>query len=554
MKFSYSPHHLSPRQQLLQRVLEILPGASSWIILCGMILLSVRRPFAAAALIIAFDVYWILRLFYMNLLLSLSYTRLREINKVSWQERLADLKNPQAALRKLDARPARSFKEGLLKKHYRRQIQDFMSSNPPAVEDVTHVIIFPIAREQRNILEPGLRSLLDSRFPAKQMLVILAVEERARPEVKQDAEKLKNEFQDRFFDLLVCIHPTDTPGESRVKGANAAYAGRKAAAFLEERKIPFERVIVSCFDADTIVNPDYFSCLTYTFMVTPDRNRVSYQPIPVYQNNIWEAPAFARILDIGSSFFQLIEATNPDRLVTFSSHSMSFKALSDVGYWPVDMISDDSAIYWKCYIHFDGRYKVIPMPTTLSMDINQAKTWRQTFVNVYKQKRRWAWGVENFPLVIRAFLACRTIPLSQKIQHAFKLMEGHVSWATWSFLLAFIGWLPLIFAGREFSRSVLYYTTPRINHAVFLLAFIGLLNCIVLSLLLLPENPHKNRLRDKISQGFPWLVLPFIMVFLSGLPALDAQTRLMLGRRMEFWVTEKERKGREGNFRKPKAQ
>jgi hypothetical protein len=33
-----------------------------------------------------------------------------------------------------------------------------------------------------------------------------------------------------------------------------------------------------------------------------------------------------------------------------------------------------------------------------------------------------------------------------------------------------------------------------------------------------------------------------IVVFLSALPALDAQTKLMFGKYMEFWVTEKKRK------------
>ena len=35
--------------------------------------------------------------------------------------------------------------------------------------------------------------------------------------------------------------------------------------------------------------------------------------------------------------------------------------------------------------------------------------WK-TVVNTYKQRRRWAWGVEGFPIVMLAFLRDRRIP------------------------------------------------------------------------------------------------------------------------------------------------
>jgi len=38
------------------------------------------------------------------------------------------------------------------------------------------------------------------------------------------------------------------------------------------------------------------------------------------------------------------------------------------------------------------------------------------------------------------------------------------------------------------------------------------------------------------------MMVPFILVFFSALPALHAQTRLMLGKYLEFWVTDKHRK------------
>lgn len=344
------------------------------------------------------------------------------------------------------------------------------------------------------------------------------------------------------MNFLVVEHPDGLPGEARVKGANASYAAKTAARYFEERKIPFENIIVSCFDADTIVSQDYFACLTYAFMSCPDRHRASFQPIPVFHNNIWDVPGFARVIESGSSFFQLIETTDPERLVTFSSHSMSFKALVEVGYWPLDMISDDSGIFWKAYLHFEGQYQVVPLPTTLSMDIVDAGVWWKTVVSLYKQKRRWAWGVENFPLVMRGFLTSRKISLYNKFRHGIKLFEGHVTWAIVPFFLMFASWLPVISAGDEFASTVLYYSAGRFTQTIFSLSTIALLGTILMSIWLLPKKKKRFSFLWTLVHGLEWFLVPFILVFLSAMPALDAQTRLMFNKRMEFWVSDKLRR------------
>ena len=143
---------------------------------------------------------------------------------------------------------------------------------------------------------------------------------------------------------------------------------------------------------------------------------------------------------------------------------------------------------------------------------------------------------------IAEFLAARKISLYDKIRYAFKLFEDQVAWATWGFLLTFIGWLPVLFAGREFSSSVLYYSAPRITGTIFNLAFMALITTIILSLCLLPKKKIRHPLLKRIGLAIEWLLVPLIVVFLSALPTLDAQTRLMFGKYMEFWVTDKRRR------------
>jgi hypothetical protein len=544
MDFKYCRHSTSDKEKERQRLLEILPGLLSWSIIIAICVLSVLNPLSAAVFMIAFLLYWLLRLIYMNIFLVLSYLRLEIEKDTNWIERIKAVD----ALRQkppdfCNLTKISSLKNKISSRLHCRQLINLKKSNnfPPLSTDIYHLVILPVIRESIEVVEPAIEAIKKNDYPLKKFLVIIAVEERASDTIKKDMHQLQEKHKQDFLDLLVTYHPANQADEAKVKGANTSFAAQYAARYFQEHQIPFENVLVSCFDADTVANPYYFSCLTYHFMVNPQRLRRSFQPIPVYHNNIWEAPGFARIIDIGTSFFQLIESTNPGKLVTFSSHSMSFKALVDVGYWPPDMISDDSAIFWKAFIHYDGNYAVVPIYTTVSMDIALGPSLKKTFSNIYKQKRRWAWGIENFPITIRAFLSSKAIAFRKKLAFGYKLLDSFVSWATWSFLLLFGTWLPALFVSKEFASSTVYYTTPRIRAVIYGLASSGIFICMVISLLLLPKKKRKYSALLKIQHVFEWLFIPVIIVILSAIPALDAQTRLMLGRYMEFWVSEKHR-------------
>ena len=544
MNFVYSREGLGHKEEFLQRVFEILPGATSWSLILGLVALSFWMPLLSSILVIAFLLGWILRLFYLTFFLMLSYLRLSLEKNTDWLERIRGIDRFDAYFASLDtAGEGKDWKTRMSLWFQRKELVKLKGAGkmPALSSEIYHLVVIPVAKERIAVIEANIASIAGNHALTKQILVAVALEGRAQASVKEGVHQIAEKFRTRFMDLLVVEHPDGVPGEARVKGANTTFAAKTAAGYFEKRRIPFENVIVSCFDADTVVGPLYFSCLTYCFMICPDRHRASFQPIPVYHNNIWEVPGFARVVETGSSFFQLIETTDPEKLVTFSSHSMSFQALVEVGYWPVDMISDDSGIFWKSYLHFDGHYQVVPMLTTLSMDVVDAGVWWRTVVSLYKQKRRWAWGVENFPLVMRGFLKNKKISFYNKVRHGFKLFEGHVTWAALPFLLSFVGWLPTILAGEEFSKTVLYYSASRFTQAIFSLSSLALIGTIFLSIWLLPRKKKKYSLIWTLIHGLEWFLVPLILIFLSAMPALDAQTRLMLNRRMEFLVSDKRR-------------
>jgi len=88
---------------------------------------------------------------------------------------------------------------------------------------------------------------------------------------------------------------------------------------------------------------------------------------------------------------------------------------------------------------------------------------------------------------------------------------------------------------------VLSYNLPIVVRDLLILAMFGLVVSSIISLTLIPKRPKgKNRLLYVV-MALQWVLVPFTMVVFSAIPGLDAQTRLMLGKYMGFWVTPKHR-------------
>jgi len=495
------------RDRFYRRLFEIVPGALTWGTIIGLFVFAFIRPVWVAIFVIVFDLFWVTRMLYLTTLLVFAYRRLAREKGINWIKRCEELK------------PA----DGLRYAH------------------IYQAVLFPVYKEGMEVLKASLDALIHSNYPKDKMIVVLSVEERAGAEPWENAIHLSDLYKNKFFHFIVTRHPDNLPGEIKVKGANATWGAKMLRDFVDSRKIEHNHVVISCFDADTCAEREYFGCLAWHYITNPDRNRSSYQPIPVYNNNIWHARSIARILELASSFMQMIETMRVEKFVTFSSHSMSFKTLVDVGYWPVDMISDDSAIYWKCFLHFNGHYTVIPMYVTVSMDVATEKAIIPTIVKQYKQKRRWAWGVENFPYVMMGFRKANKIPLLQKIRRAFNILECHYTWAVWAVIVTFIAPLPLLFGGGLFRQTTIGYNLPSVSAALFRVSMSTLFIFIFITVKLLPPRPPDVKPQKRIIMILQWFFSPLVAVVLGSTPAIDAQTRLMLGKYMKFQVTSKHR-------------
>jgi len=173
------------------------------------------------------------------------------------------------------------------------------------------------------------------------------------------------------------------------------------------------------------------------------------------------------------------------------------------------------------------------------MDAVMAGSFWRTALNQYRQQRRWAWGSENIPYVIYNFLKDKKIALHEKIRHSFILLDGFWSWATSALLIFFLGWLPLYLGEQSFQITLISYNLPRLTSNIMTVAMIGMIVSAITSMSLLPPRPEKFGRGKNIFMILQWFLLPVTLIIFGSFPALDAQTRLMLGKHLGFWVTEK---------------
>jgi cellulose synthase/poly-beta-1,6-N-acetylglucosamine synthase-like glycosyltransferase len=505
---------LQNKGRKLYRTFEIIPGFLSWATLIVLIVLSYFKPVWVAYFIIAFDVYWLLLVFYLGIHLLVSYKRLKENKKIDWEEKCVNLDQSKVTTEKIKG-----------------------------WNEVAHLIILPTYNESLEVIRTSFEGLVNDGYPTERMIIVLATEERGGNKAQEIAREIEKEYAVKFRNFLITVHPDNIAGELKGKGANQAWAAKKVKEkIIDAEKLDYDKILVSVFDIDTVVHPGYFYCLTYRFLTAENPYRASYQPVPVYNNNIWQAPFFARVAASSNTFWQMMQQIRQEKLATYSSHSMTWRALVEINFWSTNMVSEDSRIFWHCFLHYRGDYRVEPLYFPVSMDVCMDETNRETAKNLYKQQRRWGWGVENIPyLLFNMTKSWKSLPKGKTISRILNQIYGFHSWATNALIIGIIGWLPLLLGGDRFNVTVLSGNLPIVTRYLMTVAMLGMVLSAIISTLLLPKKPKKYGFGKRIIMFLQWLILPLSIITFGAIPALEAQTRLMLGKYMGFFITPKKR-------------
>jgi hypothetical protein len=406
-------------------------------------------------------------------------------------------------------------------------------------DELVHLVILATYKEPFEVLKRSVEAIINSEYDKKnQIIFTLAYEERDGENGRTIFEKLRNEYSKSFKGFYGFMHPDGIEGEVRGKGSNISYSGKKMLEILDTMNIAPAKVLVTTLDADNCVGKKYFSYLSYEYLKNSHRKHLSFQPLPFFNNNFWQVSMVNRITAISSSFWQMIESNRPTRLRNFSAHAQSLETLIDTNFWSVTTIVEDGHQYWRTYFCYNGNHKVIPLFTPIYQDAVQANTIPEMLKNQYKQLRRWAWGVSDIPYVIMKFYEKRKkLPFIKTFANILRLIEGHIMWATLAIMITLNNKI-ILWINPNFGTTVLSYNTSYVLSRLFEVALMGLAILIYMSVFFAPRR--KRRLRDSISVMMQWILLPIVTILFGSIPALDAQTRLLLGKKLEFWVTPKQ--------------
>ncbi len=481
-----------------RRLLEILPGFFSWSLILFPFWGSLVIPQIVAYYIIAFDVYWLYRSLSLGILATLSYFRIQAAMKFDWLEDV---------------------------KYY------------PKWNKVQHIVIIPNYNEPLFILRRTLNALKNQTLPTSQIHLVLAFEDREGESAREKASLLIQEFQLFFGSILTTFHPILT-GEVIGKSSNMAYASRLAKKeIIDKRGFDIDSVTITSEDVDAQFDRQYFAALTYKFLSDPNRYYRFWQPAIMYYNNIWDIPALIRVFSTQASIVQIGMLNRKDRLINFSTYSTSLKLIDNIDYWDTNVIPEDYRIFFKAYFRTHGQVAVDPIFLPVHADAAHSKSFFKTMVNQYEQVKRWAWGASDDPWIIHQWLNTKTIPFWDKTIRVIKVLEDHFLWPVNWFAITIGATLPPLL-NPNFARTVLGKSLPQTSSAILTISLISLLVTILIDF---KQRPGRDKLAwyKKIMMPFEFILLPVVGLFFSALPGLDAHTRLMLGKYIEYRTTDK---------------
>lgn len=485
------------RSPLVIRFFDAIVPILAWFIITMPIWLSPFHPAVVAYFIIAFDLYFLYKSLTTAYFATMSYKSILFHTTIPYAKKLQGL--------------GRS-------------------------ELIKHFVIIPNFKEPLYKLESTIQHLTKSDYPYKNIYLVLAYEQREQ-EVIMKSQTLLNKYKKYFADVITTFHRLnshETPG----KASNQTFAAKTVDAYILKQKWEREDVLITICDADSQLSHNYFSYLSYEYL--KDSNRLYHfywAPVLLY-NNFWRLPFFVRMQATLSSILRLSFLSQRENLIQISTYTTSLSLLKKINFWDVDIIPEDWHIFYQAFFTFGDKIKTIPIFTIINGDAVFSGPLLRTSKNRYEQEKRWAWGVSDISYVLKKFFTTPHINPFSKLKRVAFLMETHLLWPVSFFVLTISASIPPL-VNPVFKRTVLGLLLPKLSALILTISSLMLILYIYLDHQLRKRLNQKTKLKSIPFLFIQWYLLPIVSFFFSSLPALEAHTRLLLGKKIKYKVTEK---------------
>lgn len=521
------------------RFFEMVPAIISYGAFILLIILSLVSPLLAAIYLMLIIIVLLVRAVGIVYHTLAGHNRLVKSQQVNWAHRLSELESPSESYEK-HTQGEMPNGYGMVQHVENLRVVAAGEGKYPKPSELYNLVIIAAYNEAYEVIEPTIKSLVQTTYDHKKLIIALAYEERGGAEIDATAKRLQAEYKDAFMAFEIVKHPRDLPDEVVGKGGNITYGAKQMQKWIDEQGIEYKNVLVTTLDADNRPHHAYFDYATYEYILNEDRKHLAYQPIALFMNNIWDVPAPMRVLATGNTFWNIISSMRPHLLRNFASHSQPMDALVEMNWWSTRTIVEDGHQFWRSYFHFNGKYSVHPLYIPIYQDAVLDNTYPKTFKAQFIQLRRWMYGASDVPYVAeRIFTKKRTVPFIPGFIWFVRGLDGYVTAASVSIIVAVGGWVPLLLNSQAY-RDVVAHQLPDTISLFQRVALIGIIVMVYLSFKLLPPRPARYKRTRNFWMLAQWLIMPVTAIGFLSFAALNSQARLFFGRYLtKFDVTHK---------------
>ncbi|CAF2971719.1 unnamed protein product [Rotaria sp. Silwood2] len=258
------------------------------------------------------------------------------------------------------------------------------------IEDILHMVIIPIFKEDPLVIDNTLNSLAKQNVS---MIIGLALEER---EMHSDIKynNIVSKYENKFLKIIKTIHPDGLKNEVAGKASNCNYCVQILVKYYENSlKDSYDYVMITACDCDSIWCQDYFLYLNYLSV----KNNLKYFNHIIYTPNITNVKHFQpnHILTNWMSITRSIATHGHFRCLgsirTFTSeYHIPLILLKKIDYWDNDLVHEDvhmcnklAILNEKCLI-----FKSTFLPCDNQTPTNIRSVY-QSFILLWCQSLRW---------------------------------------------------------------------------------------------------------------------------------------------------------------------